>query len=513
MPSELSVKQKKQKIKHKTAEELRRQYRGCNYNLKVSRAGLLSDEESFEIASSMYESTGEGRYRNLFENIPIGLYRTTPDGRIVMANQALIRMLGYSSFDELASRNLEREGFDINYPRSEFKELLERDGVIRGLESAWLRHDNSILFVRENARMIRGKKGEALYYEGTVEDITEQKRVEEALRESEEKYRTLVEHSYDLIIETSVNGRFLYVSPNHKAVLGYKPRELIGRDIFELIHPDDSKETRAEFQRAILTGSSGHSVFRFKHKRGRWHWLESMGRVFRTSTGEFRGIIASRDITKQKQAEEQIKASLEEKEILLKEIYHRVKNNLQLISSLLNLKLQYITDGRAAEMFKETQNRIRSMALIHAQLYQSNNLAMIDLERYIQSLANNLFSMYGVSSDAIRLEVDVNNVLLDIDRAIPCGLIINELVSNSLKYAFPKNKKGRIRIMLRRDDSVSRLYTLIVEDNGVGFPNDLDFRNTESLGLQIVMDLVEQMEGKIGLDRNGGTLFKITFSS
>ncbi len=510
MAEELSAKLNKQKVKHKTSDK-------TEGGMKISK-GLAHEIEFVKqnvhkITSSIYPITNEEQYRNLFENIPIGLYRTTPDGRIIMANPALIRMLGYTSFDELASRNLEKEGFDIIYPRCKFKELLEQNGEIIGLETAWLRRDNFVLFVRENARTIRGADGRVLYYEGTVEDITEKKRVEEALRESEEKYRTFLEHSYDLIIETSIDGRFLYASPNHKAVLGYKPRELVGRDIFEHIHPDDRNSARAEFQRAVITGSSGHSVYRFKHKNRRWHWLESMGRTFRTSSGEIRGFIASRDITEQKEAEEKIKSSLKEKEILLKEVYHRVKNNLQLISSLLNLQLQYITDKRASEMFRETQNRIRSMALVHAQLYQSNNLAMIDFGKYIQSLVNNLLYMYGVNSDAVQLDVNVNNFSLDIDTAVACGLIINELVSNSLKYAFPKSKKGQICIILHKDDLQGNLYTLVVGDNGVGFPRNLDFRNTESLGLQLVMDLVEQIGGKIELDRGSGTVFKITFSS
>jgi two-component sensor histidine kinase len=138
---------------------------------------------------------------------------------------------------------------------------------------------------------------------------------------------------------------------------------------------------------------------------------------------------------------------------------------------------------------------------------------MIDFEKYIQSLADNLLSMYGVNSDAIQLDLNVNNVSLDIDTAIPCGLIINELVSNSLKYAFPGGKKGKICIILRKDDSPDNLYSLVVGDNGVGFSRDLDFCSTESLGLQLVMDLVEQIEGKIELDRSVGTVFKITFSS
>jgi len=156
-----------------------------------------------------YMRESEERHRHLFENIPTGVYRTTPDGRILMASSALIRMLGYSSFDELASHNLEKEeGFQsINY-RRQFKELLEREGEVIGLESQWMKLDGTPIFIRENARAVRGEDGAVMYYEGTVEDITERKRVEDTPRESEERYRTLIEHSYDLICEVRVKSRF-----------------------------------------------------------------------------------------------------------------------------------------------------------------------------------------------------------------------------------------------------------------------------------------------------------------
>ncbi len=221
-------------------------------------------------------------------------------------------------------------------------------------------------------------------------------------------------------------------------------------------------------------------------------------------------LLAIEDITERKEAEEQFKESLKEKEVLLKEIYHRVKNNLQVISSLLNLQSQYIRDKQALEIFKETQNRVKSMALIHEKLYQSKDLSRIDSAEYIRALADKLFRSYRVNPDAIKLKSKVDNVPLDVNTAIPCGLIINELVSNSLQHAFPKHRKGEIRIELRSDND--KKITLIVGDNGVGLPKDLDFRNTKSLGLQLVITLVEQLEGTIELDRSSGTEFKIKFS-
>lgn len=209
------------------------------------------------------------------------------------------------------------------------------------------------------------------------------------------------------------------------------------------------------------------------------------------------------------QTEDQIKASLKEKEVLLREIHHRVKNNLQIISSLLNLQSRYIKDKQVLHVFQESQDRIKSMVLIHKKLYQSKDLARIDFAEYVRSLIADLFRSYKADYDLITLKTNIDDVFLGIDTAIPCGLIINELVSNSLKYAFGDGQ-GEIRIDLHSEKEGK--FTLIVSDSGVGFPEDLDFRNTESLGLQLACTLVDQLQGTIGLDRTGGTKFKIAFT-
>jgi two-component sensor histidine kinase len=226
-------------------------------------------------------------------------------------------------------------------------------------------------------------------------------------------------------------------------------------------------------------------------------------------------------------AEEQIKLSLQEKEVLLKEIHHRVKNNLQVISSLLSLQSKGVEDQSALELFRESRDRIRSMALIHEKLYRSQDLARIDFSEYIRSLAAYLVRSYRGSSGPVALKVNADDVLLGIDTAVPCGLIINELISNSLKHAFPPNgdkpaavdalvdaptvKEGEIRVELCSDQDHQQQLTLIVGDNGVGFPEGLDFRETESLGMQLVNTLVGQLDGTVELYCNGGTQFKITF--
>ena len=225
------------------------------------------------------------------------------------------------------------------------------------------------------------------------------------------------------------------------------------------------------------------------------------------------------EASERKLAEEQIKASLKEKEVLLKEIHHRVKNNLQIIHSLLNLQSSRIGDSRTREKLKQSQNRIKSMALIHETLYQSKDFARIDFREYIKELSTHLFSSYGANSKDIKLSIEADNVYLSIDKAIPCSLIINEIVSNALKHGFLVKKKGKIRITLHsssktnygKDNSTPHLCHLIISNNGIKFPEDLDFRNTESVGLQLVCALTDQLKGTIELDTSSGTEFKITF--
>jgi PAS domain S-box-containing protein len=217
-----------------------------------------------------------------------------------------------------------------------------------------------------------------------------------------------------------------------------------------------------------------------------------------------------RDITEQVEAEEQIKGSLREKEVLLQEIHHRVKNNMQVISSLIALQAGYTDDDRVHQMFRESQSRIRSMALVHELLYRSRDLARIDFAKYIRELTANLMRSYPNSQGRIQLEVNAESLFLDIDTAIPCGLIINELVSNAFKHAFPNSRGGRIQVEFGASGPNQR--TLIVRDDGVGFPQNLNVYKTETLGLQLVTSLTAQLNATIGMHQSAGTSFEIRFA-
>jgi len=214
------------------------------------------------------------------------------------------------------------------------------------------------------------------------------------------------------------------------------------------------------------------------------------------------------EITDRRKAEEQIRASLEEKEVMLREINHRVKNNMQIVSSLLRLQSRYIKNKKLLEMFNVAHTRINSMALVHEVLYRSKDLARVDFSGYVKKLTTHLFSVYSPVSKNINLKLQVGEIYFDINTAIPCGLIINELVANSIKHAFPRGESGEICIKI--DKNLDK-HTVIVKDTGKGFPKDEDFLMTETLGMQLVTDLVKQLKGTMCLDRKGGTKFKITF--
>ena len=222
------------------------------------------------------------------------------------------------------------------------------------------------------------------------------------------------------------------------------------------------------------------------------------------------------EMDERERIETKLKKSLEEKEILLKEIHHRVKNNLQIISSLLNLQSRYINDEEMLDIYKESQNRVKSMAIIHEKLYQSEDLAKIDFGDYVKSLVLDLFNSYGADKGSTALDINIKDVLLDINTAIPCGLIVNELVTNSIKHGFQINRakqlpfdgQNKIAVNITKKDE---FYNMSVYDNGTGFPDNLDFHNTDSLGMQLVISLTSQLRGTVELERNNGTLFRIIF--
>ena len=289
-------------------------------------------------------------------------------------------------------------------------------------------------------------------------------------------------------------------------LLGYSNEELVGKPLEYLIK-DQTLMTSNK-----LSNNISNSIVNFetclKSKYGEFIPVLLSESVIKNENGNVMGIVCiGNNIVEIKEAEDKIKASLDEKELLLRELHHRVKNNLQIILSLINLQSNGIKDQEDLEIFRESQSRVKSLAIIHEKLYQSADFASINFEEYIRSLVSYLFSYYSTTNISVNIDVE-KDLILNMDTAVPCGLIINELVTNSIKFAFRGGKPGKIYIKLRYEDGS---LILIIGDNGVGLPEGINFENSEKLGLQLVKTLTDQLEGTIEYNGENGAEFKIKF--
>ncbi|AFY99204.1 histidine kinase dimerization/phosphoacceptor domain -containing protein [Calothrix sp. PCC 6303] len=332
--------------------------------------------------------------------------------------------------------------------------------------------------------------------------------------------RSLIEKRYARAIhagkvgawEWDINSDQIYIDPHLKIMLGYQEDTKMNdlKSWLNLIHPDDVQLVKTKFNDCIEGLISQYEIeHRIFNKDDEILWFLARGTILKDNDKKLYLIVGSNtDITEKKQYENKLKRSLREKEVLLKEIHHRVKNNLQIISSLLRLQANHIPDKQSLGIFRDSQSRIRAMAMIHENLYQSNDLERIDFYNYVFNLTNYISRCYGMSKD-IKITLDIENILLRIDTAIPCGLIINELVSNSIKHAFVEQSGGNIHIQFNKIND--HKYSISVSDNGIGVSEDSEIRLSQSMGLQLVWNLVEQLEGSITFNTKFGTIFTIMF--
>lgn len=330
------------------------------------------------------------------------------------------------------------------------------------------------------------------------------------LEASEARYRRLFEAAQDgILILDADTGMINDANPFLIEMLGYSKEEILGKKLWEIGAFKDIKASQKSFLELQTKEYVRYEDLPLQTKDGRSINVEFVSNVY--SVDQKRVIQCNiRDITDRKKSEEIVVRSLKEKEVLLKELHHRVKNNLQIIASLLQLKLVSSKNKQVIDVFKQTQERIRVMALVHQKLCETKNFMSIDISGYINELVNGLLLAYGVNRKKIAVKVDVAKVLLKIDLAVPCGLIINELLTNSFKYAFPGDRRGKINITLRSLDK--NTLEIMVSDDGIGFPEGFNLYKTETLGLVLVVSTVEnQLSGKIKLYGAKGATFKITF--
>lgn len=344
------------------------------------------------------------------------------------------------------------------------------------------------------------------------------KKVEDRTRELQEKNKELAKLS--LVASETDNAVMIFdkqlelewVNTGFTKLTGYTLSEVKKVKGSSLQSLSTNKEVLLHLDDCIQQRKSYIYESKILHKDGTHRWASSTLTPIINELGDMQSIVViDTDITLRKEMEEQIRAALEEKGVLLREIHHRVKNNLQIIISLFNLQTSYVQDAAAYKALKEGQDRIKSMALIHERFYQSDGLSRLEFGDYIKRLTENLYQSFRVTKERIALEVQAEAIALDIDTAVPCGLIINEIVSNALKHAFPEDKKGKITISVTGQDNET--YCLVISDNGVGFPEGFDADAADSLGIQLVQALTDQLEGTLKIDTiaGKGTTFTINF--
>lgn len=337
-----------------------------------------------------------------------------------------------------------------------------------------------------------------------VTDATTLEAMESELQQTKEQLRAVLDAMPGIVAWINAQGRYLGVNQHMANTFNLSPEDFVGK---ELSFRENSSDL-AQFMTQFLAedAQTDRQVIEVQFNGLLRNYLIAAQKYHHGSLAVLVGI----DITERKQSEAQLQASLQEKEVLLQEVHHRVKNNLQVITSLLDLQSQQIEEPVMLEVFRESQNRVKSMALVHEKLYQSKNLTGINFSEYTQSLTNYLLRAYELNTGYITLELDIEEITLNIDTAIPCGLIINELVSNALKHAFPDKMSGKIKIILHAEFNDS--FILSVEDNGVGFPPDWEFSRAKSLGIQLIKVLTNQLKGNVEIEQNAGSKIRVKFS-
>ena len=351
------------------------------------------------------------------------------------------------------------------------------------------------------------REGQVIGVIESFRDITERKQAGEALRESEEKYRALFEMAKDAILLSDETGRFVDVNQAACKSLGYSREELLRLSNREIDADPRGYEAFLKIRNRPLKGMTFEVNQR--RKDGTLLPVEITGSFF-TTGGQRIALAIARDITERKRTEEKLKSSLREKEVLLREIHHRVKNNMQVISSLLDMMIMRTQNQEALDLLENARIKIYTMALIHSQLYRSDKFDQIDMDTHARELVNYLMSINIDKDVSIKSVVDCSDIYLTVNQAIPCALVINELIFNSLKHAFKGRKKGKIGVSLKKLSEAMAL--LKVQDDGIGMPEEIDIFKTNTLGLKLIKNIVcNQLKGKIRVDRGIGTTFIIEF--
>ena len=494
-----------------------------SYGYVVKDSGITVLDASIKMALKLHEAheklrareeelrESEHKYRTVVDFSDDWEFWINPAGEFVYVSPSCERITGYGPEEFEGDPSLL---LAITHPDD--RHVVEdhlRDGSTEHSLSVYFRiidRSGGIRWISHRCRSVFDSRGDFAGIRGSNRDVTERRKLEDVVWESERKFRSLYESMtelsalHEIIYDdagAAVDYRILDCNPAFTAITGIGREHAIGKPASRVYESPEAPFLDI-YARVADTGEP----VRFEAYFAPMKKYFSIS-AFSPEKGYFATIAG--DITHHKQAEDIVKASLREKEILLRETHHRVKNNLAVISSILNLQSMTVHDPEARRVLSECRQRVNTMGMIHTKLHQSHDTARIDFGPHVRELMRSLSMSHATHPDTA-IKVHADEVFLDIDTSIPLSLIINELVTNALKYAFPDGKKGEIAVtLLCKDGSL----ILTVSDNGIGLPEDVDLRETESLGMQLVVALVEQLEGNIEIQGKGGTEFRITLEA
>jgi PAS domain S-box-containing protein len=478
----------------------------------------------------------EAKFRLIADNTADNIWIFDMDMHMLYISPSVKRMKGFT-VGEMLSMSLE----EMMTPASleSLMKVFEHEMVLEASGTA--DPDRTVLFeteeycksggtilVENSVTLIRDTQGRPVRMQGISRDITGRRQAEEVLLETKERYRSLFDRSLDCVYIHDFSGNFIEANPSALKLLGYTGKEILSVNFISLLSAEQIPLAMNEIREILATGTQTESSeYRLKCRDGTYVDVETTATLLHREGKPYAIQGFARDMTERKKAEEKLKrfnedlergiaertarinASLEEKVVLLREIHHRVKNNLQFLISLLNLQSRTFTDPAMISALKESTQRIRAMSIVHEKMYSGNDLAHIDFLSYLSSLATSQVDFYRLGQSKLTLEITGENIMLDINTAIPLGLVMNELLSNALKYAFPNDRVGIIRIDARKTEG---RIEITFADNGVGLPEGFDITTSQSLGLRLVQILVEQISGTFEIDRTAGTAFNFVIT-
>ncbi|MGF1493353.1 MAG: histidine kinase dimerization/phosphoacceptor domain -containing protein [Microcoleaceae cyanobacterium] len=466
---------------------------------------------AIELALSQKQTTElratEGRLRSMIETINEIIWEVDSNLIFTYISPRIQDILGHSVTDFLG-----RSCLDLLVPQGKesyttiIQSFLRMQQPINNLEHVCIHRSSYRIPVETSSTPLFDDQEKFQGYRGITRDISERQRVQEALLSSAATNRALINAIPDLIFRIGQEDRFVNYKASHQQdLLPFISEEFLGRRVDQILPEDLAQPILKSVHLAMETNQLQTFEYQLELEELRvWEF-----RVFVSADDEV--MVLVRDISDRKQAEAELRMSLQEKEMLVREVHHRVKNNLQVISSIFSLQSQATDDPDVLSLLDESQDRIRSMALIHEQLYQSSGLGQINLQDYIKSLTHNLLNSYRLGCSSIDFYLDVEPIDLNLDTAIPCGLLINELVSNALKHGFVGRKSGEVMIKIHKLTLEAQQLCLIVQDNGVGLPANFDIGRSSSLGFRLIRALTRQLKGELEMYNHSGAVFKITF--